>query len=115
MTQTGGEEEDRFQEARRKMDSSRFFPEGTYCLRVISDAGEKLEKCVYSYGEFLEKSAGMPIFQRPGKLEATIISNSSERERVPQQKNMDHSAEKRCVSEFQDGPVHKPISVKESG
>ena len=64
----------------------------------------------------MEKPAGMPIFQRPGKLEAgTIISNSSERERVPHQKQMDHSAEKgHDVSEFQDGPVHKPISVKES-
>ena len=47
------------------------------------------------------------------KLDATIISKSSERERKPHQKHLDHIIKGRA-SEFRHGLVHRLVSIKES-
>ena len=114
------EEETRLREARRKR---RFFdvsPEDTDDLKVISDAQTKLGICVVPSlpcgpkVEMLGKLAAMPIVCFSGKLEAAMTSKRSERDGKPHQKQLGRFAEKRFVSGFLCGLVHKPITIKES-
>ena len=43
-----------------------------------------------------------------------LISNSTGQEGPPHQYHMDYKVEKGYVSEFHNGLVHKPISIKEA-
>ena len=95
-------------------------PEDHDDLKVISEAREKLDKCVVPSMPCSPKEgcsgklAVLPMFCCLVRPEATLISNSSGEEGQKHQNHMDHIAEKRHVLELHYGMAHTPISIKEA-
>ena len=81
----------RLQQVRRKRGFHEVSPEDTDYVKVISGARERSREMRGSsnvlnfLGGSAWKFATMPISQRAGKLEATMLSKSSERETKPHQ------------------------------